>query len=86
MGEELSADVDVSQQHDPDVFLVDLEELEKLRNHVFTVKGQRQQALFIATTTTGICAHRRIKEEKHEQQALIVSYFYTWQIQYIFNL
>lgn len=65
MGEELSIDVDVSQQHDPDVFLVDLEELEKLRNHVFTVKGHRQQAFFTVSSTTGICPHRLNKEQEH---------------------
>lgn len=51
MGEELGVDMDVSQQHDPDMFLVHLEELKKLRNHMFTVKGHRQQAFFTAATT-----------------------------------
>lgn len=55
MGEELSVDVDVSQEHNANVFLIDLEELKKLRHHMFTVKGQRKQAFFTATTTTGIC-------------------------------
>lgn len=55
MGEELSVDVDVSQEHNPNMFLVELEELEKLRNHMFPVKGHREQAFLAATMTTGIC-------------------------------
>lgn len=57
VGEELGVDVDVSQQHDPHVLLVDLEELEELRSHMFPVKGLRQQTVFAATTAAGICQY-----------------------------
>lgn len=55
MGEELRVDVDVSQEHNPNMFLIDHEELEKLRNHMFTIKGHRKQVFLAATITTGIC-------------------------------
>lgn len=59
MGEELSIDVKVSQQNHPDVLFVDLEELQKLRDHVFAVKAHRQEAFFTTlTTSTGIWSHK----------------------------
>lgn len=58
MGEELSIDVNVSQQDNPDVLFVDLEELQKLGDHVFAVKGHGQKAFFrVLTTATGIWSH-----------------------------
>lgn len=59
MGEELGVDGEMCKQHDSDVFLVDVEELEKLRDHMFPVEGHRQQAFFTATNTTSICTRER---------------------------
>lgn len=57
MGEELGVDGKMCKQHNSHMFLVDLEELEKLRNHMFPVEGHRQQAFFTAIITTSICAN-----------------------------
>lgn len=56
MGEELGVDGKVCEQHDSDVLLVDLEELEQLRDHMFPVKGHRQEVFFTATIATSVCA------------------------------
>lgn len=55
MGEELGVDGKMCEQHDSDVFLVDLEELEQLRDHMFPVKGHRQEVFFIATIAANVC-------------------------------
>lgn len=55
MGKELSVDVDERQQYDSDVFLLDPKEFQKLRNHVFAIKGHGQQAFLRANATTGVC-------------------------------
>lgn len=64
MGEELGVDGKMSKQHDSDVFLVDLEELEKLRDHMFPVEGHRQQAFFTATITTSGCTQERAESTR----------------------
>lgn len=55
MGEELGVDGKVCEQHDADVFLVDLEELQQLRDHMFPVEGHRQEVFFTATIAASIC-------------------------------
>jgi len=45
VGEELCAEVEVSQQHGANVLLVDPEQLEELGHHVLPVEGHREQAL-----------------------------------------
>lgn len=67
MGEELSIDMDVSQQHNSDVFLIDFVKFEELRNHMFTVEGHRQKAVFTVSIVTGICAQKWNKGEREQQ-------------------
>lgn len=43
MREELCIDVDMGEQHHPDMLLVHFKELEKLRHHVSPVQWHRQQ-------------------------------------------
>lgn len=59
MGEELGVDGKMCEQHDSDVLLVELKELEQLRGHVLPVKGHRQEVVFAATIATGVCARQR---------------------------
>lgn len=51
------------------MFFIGLEEFEKLRDHVFSVEGHRQQAFFrIPTTTAGIWTQiKSYKKKVHKQ-------------------
>lgn len=69
MGEELGVDGKMCKQHDSDVFFLNLEELEKLRDHMFPVKGQRQQAFFTTASSARVCAQER-RESVCDQQQL----------------
>lgn len=82
--EEPCVDVHVSQQDHPDVFLFDLEEPEKMRDHVLAVQGHRQQAFFIVTSSaTGFCTQGRRNDatgglcffgrDKKNRQGLFIS-------------
>lgn len=63
--------MDVRQQHNPDVFFIDLVEPEELRDHMLSVKQDREQAFFTATSTSGICKHRELQDEQHVLQSSI---------------
>ena len=52
--EVLGVDVDVGQQHDANVLLLDLEELEELGHHVPPIEGHGEQALLVALSAAGI--------------------------------
>ena len=52
--EVLGVDVDVGQQHEANVLLLDLEELEELGHHVPSIEGHGEQALLDALSAAGI--------------------------------
>lgn len=53
--------MDVGQQHKADVLLFDFVEFEELRKNVFPVERRRQQAVFMAASSGGICPQKEIK-------------------------